>query len=82
MDIDISKYTVIYTKLLAYCIEYHKLFGKNIYIANAGYNMDKMRPCIDVSLAHLFGDINKIFTIDLYKDIKYTIENRKGYIVK
>lgn len=79
---DLSKYTVIYVKHFAYCLEYmttEMLHGKNIYISYAGFNMEPDKPCANIALTKLFSDTNRILTIDMYKDIKYTIDNDSNY---
>ena len=49
--------------------------GKNIYIANAKYNMEPGKNIPNMAISTLVGDINIIRTIDLYRNINYRQED-------
>jgi hypothetical protein len=70
-EIDLKDYTVIYEKYFANLIEYNNLAVKHIYIAAAKFNMEPDRDMINGSLAILFGDVNIIHLMDLYRYVKF-----------
>lgn len=69
-DVDLSKYTVIYVKYIAYLAEYRNIRGKHIYIPAAKYNMEEDKDMVS-SLCYLYSDVNIIHLTDLYTKIKY-----------
>ena len=74
-NIALSKYNVIYSKFYSDILKYNKVAGKNIYIANAKYNMEPGKNIPNMAISTLVGDINIIRTIDLYRNIKYRKED-------
>ena len=73
-NIALSKYNVIYSKFYSDILKYNNVAGKNIYIANAKYNMEPGKNIPNMAISTLVGDINIIRTIDLYRNIKYRKE--------
>ena len=69
-DIKTEKYDVFYVKYFAQLGRYRNMEGKHIYLANARYNMEKGKDVPILSFSMIFGDINLIHTMDLYKKIK------------
>ena len=70
--VDLNNYDVLYVKYLASLYKYKEVRGKNIYLANARYNMDDEIPLFpNRQLISVFADVNLFKTIDLYKDIRY-----------
>ena len=74
-NIALSKYNVIYSKFYSDILKYNNVAGKNIYIANAKYNMEPGKNIPNMAISTLVGDINIIRTIDLYRNIKYRKED-------
>lgn len=74
-NIALSKYNVIYSKFYSDILKYNNVAGKNIYIANAKYNMEPGKNIPNIAISTLVGDINIIRTIDLYRNIKYRKED-------
>lgn len=74
-NIALSKYNVIYSKFYSDILKYNNVAGKNIYIANAKYNMELGKNIPNMAISTLVGDINIIRTIDLYRNIKYRKED-------
>lgn len=74
-NIALSKYNVIYSKFYSDILKYNNVAGKNIYIANAKYNMEPGKNMPNMAISTLVGDINIIRTIDLYRNIKYRKED-------
>lgn len=71
-SIHTSQYDSFYIKYYANSLKYVNLNGKNIYIANAMYNVEEDRPFIPkVPVSAVVGYTNKIHLVDLYKDIKF-----------
>lgn len=69
--IDLSKYTVLYLKYFSSIMSFGNVAGKHIYVANARYNMDKEYDNnLDTALSILYGDVNILHTIDLYRNVK------------
>ena len=77
-NIALSKYNVIYSKFYSDILKYNNVAGKNIYIANAKYNMEPGKNIPNMAISTLVGDINIIRTIDLYRNIKYRKEYYNG----
>lgn len=65
-DIDISDYDAIYVDKYKDILNFKNLYGKNIYISNARYNLeqDLNTPLMEVSLE--INNANKINIIDIY----------------
>lgn len=76
-DIVLSKYTVIYTKYIAYLAEYSSIKGKHIYIAAAKFNMEEDKDMVS-SLCYIYSDVNIFHLIDLYTNIKYRYLKKEG----
>ena len=74
-NIALSKYNVIYSKFYSDILKYNNVAGKNIYIANAKYNMEPGKNIPNMAISTLVGGINIIRTIDLYRNIKYRKED-------
>ena len=74
-NIALSKYNVIYSKFYSDILKYNNVAGKNIYIANAKYNMEPGKNIPNMAISTLVGDINIVRTIDLYRNIKYRKED-------
>ena len=74
-NIALYKYNVIYSKFYSDILKYNNVAGKNIYIANAKYNMEPGKNIPNMAISTLVGDINIIRTIDLYRNIKYRKED-------
>ena len=74
-NIALSKYNVIYSKFYSDILKYNNVAGKNIYIANAKYNMEPGKNMPNMAISTLVGDINIVRTIDLYRNIKYRKED-------
>lgn len=79
-EIDMKRYTTLYTKYLTDLKEYKNLSGKNIYISNAGYNFDANET--NIKLMHVYSLMNVICSIDMYAKVKYAninklIQNRR-----
>lgn len=73
-SVPVDEFSVIYEKYFAYIAEYPKLVTKHIYIAAAKFNMEEDQDLVNVGLSTLFGDINIIHLMDLYKYIKFRFD--------
>lgn len=78
-DIPLFSYTCIYTKYLAYLVEYDKdtLNGKHIFIPAAKYNMEEDKDMVS-SLCCLYSETNLIHLIDLYSKVKFRYLKKEG----
>lgn len=74
-DIDISEYTIIYTKYVAQLLEYPHIEGKHLFIAAAKFNMEE-NSNMPNKLCVLFTDVNLIHLVDLYAKIKYRYDRK------
>ena len=68
-DINIDGYTTLYIKYLSDLIKFTNIQGKNIYISNAGYNLNINDYNIRLSAG--LSVMNIIKTIDMYEKVKY-----------
>lgn len=70
-NINANSYDVFYIKYYVNILKYGEVNGKNIYIANAKYNMEKDKSSTpDISVSAVVGYTNKIHLMDLYKKIR------------
>ena len=70
-NITINNYSIIQVKFFSDLINYPQFEGRHIWIPNALYNMQKNMNTIDLTLMQLFGNINQVHLIDLYRDVKW-----------
>ena len=75
--IDLSNYTALYIKYFENAKEYVNLEGKHIYIPAARYNMEPGQDTVNIELSGVFGELNEIHLIDLYRYVKYRFHSRK-----
>lgn len=75
-EINLTPYTALYIKYFVNITEYTNVRGKHIYIPAARYNMQDGEDVVDVNMLKLYGDVNEVHLIDLYKDVKFRF-NRK-----
>lgn len=68
-NIDLSGFTSIYTKNLIDLIKFNNIEGKNLYIANTGYNSVNIKD--NAKTIALLASANEVKLIDMYKDVKY-----------
>ena len=73
--VPVDDYTILYIKYFESAFKYNEIAGKHIYIANARYNMDEETDMPNSELSALFGDVNIIHLIDLYRNIKVERKN-------
>lgn len=73
-DVPLEKYTILYVKYFTYLMAYQNVRGKHIYIPSARFNMDETHNCLDLRLSRLYGDLNEIRMIDMYRSVKWRIE--------
>lgn len=73
-EIDLSEYTAIYDKYFSDLFKYKSIKGKHVYIANARYNMDPERDCLNIGYSIIFGDVNDIKIMDLYRYNKFSFD--------
>ena len=71
-------YDVFYIKYYDNSIRFKDLNGKNIYIANAGYNMEPSKGFPKVSVSAVVGYTNKIYLMDLYKNVNYKVKGEEN----
>ena len=77
-NIPTDNYDSFYVKYYADILRYRNINGKNIYIANAKYNVEEDRTFIPkVSVSAVVGYTNKVHLVDLYKNIKFN-NSQKG----
>ncbi len=75
-EINLTPYTALYIKYFVNITGYNNVRGKHIYIPAARYNMQDGEDVVDVNMLKLYGDVNEVHLIDLYKDVKFRF-NRK-----
>ena len=69
--IDPTQYSAIYMKYIKSFTEYPTMKGRYIYVANAGYNVEPEKYCINIEMGKLIEKDNVVKSIDLYTGIKY-----------
>ena len=78
-DFNLAEYNVLYEKYIYNLMLYPDLNGKQIYISNAGFNMqpDNM-SCTNSVLTKCITISNELHTIDMYKSVKYRYKPHEG----
>ena len=75
-EINLTPYTALYIKYFVNITEYTNVRGKHIYIPAARYNMQDGEDVVDVNMLKLYGDVNEVHLIDLYKDVKFRFDRK------
>ena len=70
-NVNLSKYTTIYIKYYINALRYNNLNGKNLFTANARYNMEQGNNYLKIAVSSVVAYTNKVYTTDIYKNIKY-----------
>ena len=72
-EVPLEYYTAIYTKYFSYLALYDRIAKKHIYLPYAKYNMEENKNTLNIRLSALFGDVNEIRLIDMYRYVKYRL---------